>query len=143
MSIVSLKVSPIFRSAFAWSNASCSRCCSGWPTLSRRRAEPTQQRENRKGHNSENGDFAQRVETPEIDEDDVDDVGPATVRVGALDEETRYAPGQRARHDRKNEESHARPRGDRDRKIGAASPKGRKWDAPFGPDFRTPPRATI
>src|SRR3546814_18903710 len=56
-----------------------------------RRAEPSEQGEHRQRHDREHGDLAIGIEGPEIDEDDVDDVGAATARISELDEIARQA----------------------------------------------------
>src|SRR3546814_20951191 len=69
-----------------------------------RRAEPSEQGEHRQRHDREHGDLAIGIDGPEIDEDDVDDVGAATARTSVLDEiarpALRRAPGHHRIRDR-------------------------------------------
>src|SRR3546814_2866838 len=66
-----------------------------------RRAEPSEQGEHRQRHDREQGDLAIGIEGPEIEEDDVDDVGAATARISVLDERARQAV-RRVAGDRKS-----------------------------------------
>ena len=54
-----------------------------------RRPEAAQQGEDRERDDAEHGDLAQRVEAAEVDQDHVDDVGAAALRIGALEEVAR------------------------------------------------------
>ena len=64
----------------------------------RRRAKAAQERVHRERHRAEHGDLADGVEGAEVDEHDVDDVGAASLRQRAAQEERRDAvrrgPGQ-------------------------------------------------
>ncbi|MOA08517.1 hypothetical protein D3C78_1282900 [compost metagenome] len=50
------------------------------------RAETAKQRKDGKRHDRQNSDFAECVEAAEVDKDDVDDIGAAAFRIGALQE---------------------------------------------------------
>src|SRR3546814_13594859 len=63
-----------------------------------RRAEPSEQGEHRQCHDREHGDLDIGIEGPEIDEDDVDDVGAATSRISVTDEIVREAVSLAAGH---------------------------------------------
>ena len=61
--------------------------------------EAAQQGEDRQADNAQNRDLAEGVEGAEVHQDDVDDVAPARVLVGVLDEEARNPLDRWTRHD--------------------------------------------
>src|SRR5690606_41722613 len=74
-----------------------------------RRPETTQEREYRYGDDRENGDLPQGVECAEIHQNDIDDVGAATTRVGILEEIARNSVTDRLGHHGEGKERHAQP----------------------------------
>ena len=110
----------------------------------RRGAETAQQREDGEADDRQNGDLAQRIEPAKIDQDDIDDIGAAALRIGALHEEAGDAVGQRAGHHRIGKQGHRQTGGNRDEEVGGAAQRDARRPAAFPqirPAHRQPAQA--
>ena len=94
--------------------------------------EATEQCEDRQRDDRQNGDLAESVKAPEIDENDIDDVTPAALRIGVLDEVAGKSVGERPGHYCEGQEGHPGSGDQRDQEVASAPGADRKRDFALG-----------
>ena len=105
--VITAGISRVLGAGFAPAAPSAGRGAR-WPDALARRAEVAAARR-RSGDHAQHGDLAQGIEAAEVDQDHVDDVGAAAVRVGLLQEVARMVSGEVASSPRRSSGGDARP----------------------------------
>ncbi len=106
-----------------------------------RGTETSQQGKYRKSNNAKDSNFSKRVESAEINQNDVDDVLAAAARIGVLEEIVADAAGRYARHHRIGDDGHPCPAAYGEQQVTIAADTRPdlywKWIGIF-PTFRKP-----